>query len=189
MADTSLSQSVFIEVVCGLAILANMEATCVLGNHPLIEIRMGMKDFSSEWMHCDRISTFVARHVSHNRADSLLYANLFSSALNELLETVFANHGSEGDLTCRVSRTDSSDIVELSLPCDEPTLKFYTGAVNLLAQHDVEDLYHAALFASQQQDPRLGIFEVAVDYKAKISLSNDNGRLTLSAEMVLEGAN
>ncbi len=168
--------------------MANLEAKSVLSKHPLIEVTMGMKDFSSEWMHCDRISTYVARQVSQSRADSLLYANLFSSALNELLETVFANHGSEGDLTCRVSRTDSSDIVELSLPCDEPTLKFYTGAVDLLDQHDVEDLYHAALFASEKQDPRLGIFEVAVDYKAKISLSNDNGRLTLSAEMVLGGA-
>lgn len=160
----------------------------MLSKHPLIEVSMGMKDFSSEWMHCDRISTFVARLVSHKRADSLLYANLFSSALNELLETVFANHGSEGDLTCRVSRTDSSDIVEVTLPCDEPTLQFYTDAVSLLDQHDVEELYHAALFSSGTQDPRLGIFEVAVDYKAKISLSSNNGQLTLSAEMVLGGA-
>ena len=42
--------------------------------------------------------------VSHNRSDSLLYANLLSSALNELLETAFIHHGPDGDFSCRVSR-------------------------------------------------------------------------------------
>jgi hypothetical protein len=56
----------------------------------LIEISMRMNDFSAEWMHCDRISSYVARMVSQNSADPLFHANLFSSALNELLET-YAN--------------------------------------------------------------------------------------------------
>ena len=46
---------------------------------------VGIDDFASEWLHCDRISSYLARMVSHNRTDSLLYANLLSSALNELL--------------------------------------------------------------------------------------------------------
>jgi hypothetical protein len=156
--------------------------------HQLVEVSMGMKDFSAEWMHCDRISSYVARLVSQNQSDSLLYANLFSSALNELLETAFAHHGAGGDFTCRVSRTDVADRIDLILPCDEPTLRFYTDAVALLGRSDLQDLYHAALFAADQPDPRLGIFEVAVDYNAKISVSTDDGRLTLSAEMALGGA-
>jgi hypothetical protein len=96
------------------------------GANQLLELSMGIEDFSSEWLHCDRISSYVARMVSHNRADSLLYANLLSSALNELLETVFAHHGPKGRLSCRVKRAGASDIIELSLPCDDKAMKFYT---------------------------------------------------------------
>ena len=172
----------------GAALPAELKVMHPDSAHHLVEVSMGMKDFTAEWMHCDRISSYVARLVSQNRADSLLYANLFSSALNELLETVFINHGSGGDLTCRVSRTDVADRIDLILSCDEPTLRFYNDAIALLNRRDIQDLYHAALFAADQPDPRLGIFEVAVDYNAKISVHADDGRLTLSAEMALEGA-
>ena len=89
------------------------------GTDQLLEVSMGIQDFSSDWLHCDRISSYVARMVSHNRSDSLLYANLLSSALNELLETVFANHGPDGEFSCRVRRRGASDVIELNLPCDE----------------------------------------------------------------------
>ena len=102
------------------------------GANQLLELSMGIEHFSSEWIHCDRISSYVARMVSHNRADSLLYANLLSSALNELLETVFAHHGPNGQLSCRVKRAGASDIIELSLPCDDKALKFYTQAADML---------------------------------------------------------
>ena len=80
------------------------------GANDLLEVSMGIDDFSSEWVHCDKISSYVARMVSHDRADSLLYANLLSSALNELLETVFANHGPEGDFSCRIRRQGAADV-------------------------------------------------------------------------------
>lgn len=154
----------------------------------LIEVSMGIKDFSSEWTHCDRISSFIARLVCQTRADPLFYANLFSSVLNELLETVFSNHGTAGDLTCRVRRTGEADVIELGFPCDEKTLQFYADVVSALDRSDIEDLYHAALFASGQRDARLGLLELAVDYKARISVVSDSGRTTLSAEIVLGGA-
>lgn len=152
----------------------------------LIEVSMSMNDFSSEWMHCDRISSYVARLVSHNRADPLLYANLFSSALNELLETVFLNHGTEGDFTCRVRRIDDLDVIEIGLPSDAKTSDFYTEMVSALDRLDLEDLYHASLFAVQR-DPRLGMFELAVDYKAKVSVMVNSDRITLSTEISLGG--
>ena len=151
----------------------------------LIEVSMGMSDFVSEWMHCDRISSFVARLVSQSRADPLFYANLFSSALNELLEVVFLNHGSEGDLTCRVRRVGVVDVIEIGIPCDDKVISFYTGIMNDLDSEKIEALYHSALFASGECDARLGIFELAVDYKAKINALASAGRLTLSAEIAL----
>jgi hypothetical protein len=149
---------------------------------------MGMDAFSAEWLHCDRISSYVARMVSHNRADSLLYANLLSSALNELLETVFLNHGPDGDFSCRVCRDGGTDIIEITMPCDEKTGEFYAEAANRLSKGDVAETYRAALFSSDVPDPHLGLLEIASDYRAKISIAPAGSRLTLSAEMALEGA-
>lgn len=150
---------------------------------------MGIEDFASEWLHCDRISSYLARMVSHNRTDSLLHANLLSSALNELLETAFAHHGPEGDFCCRVSRAGEADVIELDLPCDDTALSFYTEAARRLTQPDVTEAYHQALFAPGTADPLLGLLEVAVDYRARISIMPEKGnRLKLAAEMALEGA-
>lgn len=154
----------------------------------LLEVSMGIDDFSSEWVHCDRISSYVARMVSHNRTDSLLYANLLSSALNELLETVFSNHGSGGDFICRIRRSGDKDVIELTLPCDETALRFYTDAAGLLERDDLAEVYRTALFSAGRQDPRLGLLELAVDYQAKISIAPAGRQLTLSAEMMLEGS-
>jgi hypothetical protein len=153
----------------------------------LIEVSMRMDDFASEWMHCDRISSYIARLVAQNRSDPLYYANLFSSAMNELLETVYLNHGSEGDLTCRVRSVDETDVIEIGLPSDQKTSDFYTDAVNALDGPDLEDLYHEALFSAGQHDSRLGMFELAVDYKAKINVFASSGRLTLSTQIALGG--
>ena len=154
----------------------------------LLEVSMAIDDFSSEWLHCDRISTYVASIVSHERSDSLLYANLLSSALNELLETVFAHHGTGGVFNCRVRRSGPKDIIELTLPCDDATLRFYQDAVQRLGRRDVAELYRSALLSHGEQDPHLGLLEVAVDYQARISIVPAGARLTLSAEMALEGA-
>ena len=159
------------------------------GTSPLVEISMGIEAFASEWLHCDRISSYLARMVSHNRTDSLLYANLLSSALNELLETAFAHHGPQGEFSCRVSRSGNADVIELELPCDEAALSFYSEASQRLKRPDVADLYQSALFAPGGVDPHLGLLEVAVDYRARISIVTDDGnRLKLAAEMALEGA-
>lgn len=150
---------------------------------------MGIDAFASEWQHCDRISSYLARMVSHNRADSLLYANLLSSALNELLETAFAHHGPQGDFSCKVSRAGDADVIELDLPCDDAALSFYSEAARRLKQPDVAELYRAALFAPGQADPHLGLLEVAVDYSARISIVPESGnRLKLAAEVALEGS-
>ena len=159
------------------------------GTRPLVEISMGIEAFASEWLHCDRISSYLARVVSHNRADSLLHANLLSSALNELLETAFAHHGPEGEFSCRVCRAGEADVIELELPCDEKTLTFYTDAARRLTGGDVKDIYHSALFSPEGRDPLLGLLEVAVDYQARISIVPEKGnRLKLAAEMALEGS-
>lgn len=153
----------------------------------LIEISMGINDFSTEWAHCDRVSSYVARMVSQNCIDPMFYANLFSTALNELLEVVFSNHGPQGNFTCRVRRVGGVEVIEIDLPYDEKTLNFYTDVLQLLDRTDVEELYQAGLFDVGQVDARLGLFELVVDYKAKISVLVKADHLTLCAEIALGG--
>ena len=112
---------------------------------PLFEMALGVEAFASNWAHCDKIATYVARLVSHNRTDSLLYANLFSSALNELLETAFRAHRGGGELACHVSRSGPVDRIELTIPCDEVLRGFYTRAIEELSGDDVSERYVAAL--------------------------------------------
>ena len=157
---------------------------------PLLEIALGTETFAANWDHCDRIATYVARMVSHNRTDSLLYSNLFSSALNELLETAFRAHHKDGDISCTVSRAGPVDRIELTIPCDEKLRSFYQNAINDLSAADVADRYVAALLAEGDLDPRIGLLELAVDYKAKLALAPLSGnKLLLVADLSLEEVN
>lgn len=154
---------------------------------PLLEIALGTDTFAANWDHCDRIATYVARMVSHNRTDSLLYANLFSSALNELLETAFRAHNGGGEISCTVSRAGLVDRIELTIPCDNKIVSFYTNAINDLSSADVADRYVAALLAEGELDPRIGLLELAVDYKATLALTPvGQDKLRLVADLTLE---
>lgn len=153
----------------------------------LLKISMNMRAFSSNWAYCDRISSYIAKMVSHNRTDSLLYANLFSSALNELLETAHRAHGESGEFTCAVLRLGDKDRIELTIPCTEADPKFYRDAVERLKSSDLAERYHAALFTDGPLDPSIGLMELAVDYNARLSVEETAGQaVRLTAEFSIE---
>ena len=139
----------------------------------LVQVQLDAGDFSADWSHCDRLATYVARMVSHNRADSLQYANLFSTAFNELLETAFRNHRKEGQIICAVLRSGAVDRIELTIPCDATIKDFYIDAVQSLAATDFAKSYVSALLSDGPLDPRIGLLELAVDYNARLSLKQD----------------
>ena len=76
----------------------------------------------------------------------------------------------------------SSDVLDTCLSVQ------LTQAADMLDRGDIADRYEEALFSSGEQDPHLGLLEVAVDYRAKIRIAPAGEHLTLSAEMTLEGA-
>ncbi|WP_146048473.1 ubiquinone biosynthesis methyltransferase UbiE [Roseibium marinum] len=144
-------------------------------------------DFCSNWAHCDLLSAYLARMVSHNRLDSLLFSNLYSSALNELLETVFRVHGKSGKLECSVRRRDGLDRIELVFPADEETFRVYREAIEKLSGGNAEKLYLEALFTEDEPDASLGLLELGVDYGARLSIDRTaDGRMCLVAELALE---
>lgn len=140
---------------------------------PLLEIALGAPTFAANWSHCHRIATYIARMVSHNRANSAAYLNLFSSALNELLETAFRTHKGNGNINCTVSRAGKIDRIALTIPCDEHIQNFYSATITELGAQDATDRYMAAL-TNRDIDPRLGLMGLAADYKATISIRPDS---------------
>jgi hypothetical protein len=160
------------------------------GEHAeLLEFDMDMDGFASNWAYCDRLSTYFARMISHNRSDSLLYSNLFSSALNELLETVYRLHAPSGRFVCSVARRGASERITLTVPVDAETADFYRDSIGLLGEGDVASRYHQALFADGPLQPSIGLLELAVDYAARFSIEPTGGNaIRLIAELTLEVA-
>lgn len=155
----------------------------------LLQLGMGIDGFSSEWAYCDRLSSYMAKMVSHNRTDSLLYSNLLSSALNELLETVFRQHRAGGEFMCSIWRNGPYDRIELTIPSDETIDEFYQEVVSRLAQPDIGEQYHNALFREGPLGADIGLMELAVDYAASLSTYKINEQSTcLVAELAIEEA-
>lgn len=152
----------------------------------LISIDMEIGTFVSDWAYCDRLSTYLARMVSHNRTDSLLYANLLSSALNELLETVHRAHGPAGRFACAILRSGARDRIELTIPNDAVETDFYTRAIDIVRSPNVAEEYRAALFHEGPLDPAVSLMELAVDYNARLKVEATDTAVRLSAELTLE---
>lgn len=154
------------------------------GFDQVFEISMAAEAFAADWTHCDRIASYVATMVSHARADSLRYANLFSSVLNELLETAFHNHHGAGAIACAVSRRGATDRIALTLPGDAPTRAYYEAAIADSARPDAAERYLQSMLSG---DGASGIMELAVDYKARLTLRGSApGALQLVTDIVLE---
>lgn len=155
----------------------------------LLEFDIDISGFTSTWAYCDRLSTYFARMISHNRSDSLLYSNLFSSALNELLETVYRRHKPSGSFICSVMRRGDSDRIALTIPVDAEAADFYREAVEILNQRDVAKRYHKALFTDGPLQQNIGLLELAVDYAARFSIEPaDTNAIRLIAELTLEAS-
>lgn len=153
----------------------------------MIHLDLDIKEFCSDWTHCDLMSGYLARMVSHNRLDSLLFSNLYSSALNELLEAVYRTHGVSGKLECAVQRLGRLDRITLTFPADEDTYRVYEEAIGKVAADNAEALYLEALFADREPDANLGLLELGVDYGAKLAIGRcEDGRMRLIADLALE---
>jgi hypothetical protein len=152
----------------------------------LFELAVGTEVFALDWRHCSRMATYVARMVSQKRSDPVRYANLLSSALNELLEMAFRHNNGGGEIVCRVARAGAVDRVDLAIPCDGAARAFYREAVAVVRQADVRERYVAALLAEGPLDPRIGLLELAVDYEADLALVETAPAVRLVAKLALE---
>lgn len=156
---------------------------------PLLELELPLASFAAEWKHCDRMASYIARMVSVSRPDPQLTANLLSSALNEVFETLFRlQDETPGRLACRVSHPGMGERVELFFPCAPASRAFFRDALTLATRPDIETLYIDALISEGPISPFAGLLELVVDYGARLSLSETDAGLHLILDLHLERA-
>ncbi len=154
---------------------------------PLLELGLPCDEFLAEWSHCDRMATYLARQVSYARSDPAFSSNLLSSALNELLETVFRARPEAGQFRCSLSRAGSIDRIALSLPCGDTVEQFFRESIDAASGAGAIERYEAALLSQDTLDPAIGLFELALDYDARFSVKReDKGQMLLTADLILE---
>lgn len=155
---------------------------------PMIQIDMEIKTFVSSWRHCDYVSTYMASMISQSRSDSIRYSNLFSSAINELLEVAFRTRHADGELACRVSRHGATDRIELTFPCVPEERQFYEEAVSQVAGSEVRGRYLNSVSGDLAPSREVVLLELAIDHNATFRLDEAGAdTITLVVDLPLEG--
>ncbi|TCV71958.1 ubiquinone biosynthesis methyltransferase UbiE [Neorhizobium sp. S3-V5DH] len=159
------------------------------GFAPLIQFEMDMATFLSDWQHCDQLSTFMARMISHNRMDPIRHSNFFSFALNELLEVSFRGGSPEGRLDCTVYRHDLKERVRLSFRCPPGQQQFYREAIAKTHQEDVLGRYLSAISMDQTPNREVILLDLAINFDADLHLEEHApSDITFVADLPLERA-
>lgn len=150
---------------------------------PLVELTLESEAFAADWRHCDQVANYLAQLVAHDRPDSFLYANLLSTVLNELLESVFARHHRHGSVQCTLLREGKQDRIELVIPVDAAARAFYEETATAAQAASVAEVYTRTWLGKDAPPDLLGLLELAADYGARLSVeetgSADEIRLVL----------
>jgi len=124
---------------------ASVNETTETAFEPLLQFDMEMEIFLSDWQHCDHVSSYLARMISHNRTDPVRHSNFFSSALNELLEVSFRGGTTDGKIGLSIYRQGGTERVQLSFPCPPGQARFYREAVSKTRESDAQARYLDAI--------------------------------------------
>ncbi len=153
----------------------------------LLKLEMEMATFTADWLHCDQLSNYVARMVSHDRRDPLRHSNLLSSALNELLEMSFRTEVQEGELVFGFYRHQKLERIELSFPCPSQQQRFYCELVDCLKDSDKLAVYIDIIADETAPIEQAVLMGLAVNYDAGIELRATAGdTLTFIVDLPLE---
>ncbi|MBB3458529.1 hypothetical protein FHT86_006855 [Rhizobium sp. BK313] len=156
--------------------------------HPMLELEMEMEIFMSDWLHCNQLSNYVARMVSHDRSDPVRHANLLSSALNELFEISFRSGCAPGRLHCNISRGDNLERIALTFPCASEQHHLYRDATAHASGGGALQRYLEALADENSAQEDIVLLGLAVNYDASLSLQEvDDQALTVVLDIPVEG--
>jgi hypothetical protein len=154
---------------------------------PTLEVTISTGAFDSNWANCERVASYLARAVSHNRRDSLLHYNLLSSALNEILELAFRSHAPGAAITCSLLRKEGLDRVVLSVPGNEELSTAYRKMVGDAGRDNSAQRLASEILAGVPASAGLSLMELAANYKAEFRLEiSDDRRISLVTDLALE---
>jgi hypothetical protein len=154
----------------------------------MLELEMEMEIFMSDWLHCNQLSNYVARMVSHDRGDPVRHANLLSSALNELFEISFRSGCASGRLQCNISRGDRLERIALTFPCAPEQQHLYRDATAKVSGGDALQRYLDALADEDSIQEDIILLGLAINYDASLSLQEEDDRvLTVVLDIPVEG--
>ncbi|WP_074064689.1 MULTISPECIES: ubiquinone biosynthesis methyltransferase UbiE [Rhizobium] len=131
---------------------------------------MDMASFTADWLHCDQLSNYVARMVSHDRRDPVRHSNLLSSALNELLEMSFRSQTDDGDFVCNFYRRQQIERIELIFPCPPEQRQFYKKIALGLKSSQARANYLNVITNDAASDGQAILLGLAVNYDAEIQV-------------------
>ncbi|MCY3702335.1 MAG: hypothetical protein OXG16_06605 [Rhodospirillales bacterium] len=153
----------------------------------LLEFDLDTKVLDDQWDYCDYMSSYVARMVSHDRADPFMFSNLLSATLNELFETVYRTRKEAGQFRFQLLRKGPIDRITMLVPCAADEQEFYIKTAEELCTADASEKYLDLLFSDEGFDRRVGLFELAISYKAAVSADAVEDRaLRLTVDLALE---
>ena len=159
------------------------------GFRTLLEFSLDAKALDGRWDYCDFMSNFVARMVSHTRADPFLYGNLLSATLNELFETIYRMRREIGLFKFRILRKGSTDRIAMTVPCEREEREFLESTAQEVQAAGNSTEFLSLLHAKDEFDRRVGLFELAVNYGARISVEAlEENLVRLTVDLNLEEA-
>ncbi len=167
--------------------MKSQEAVTSVPFDQLLSLKMDMATFTAEWLHCDQLSNYVARMVSHDRRDPVRHSNLLSSALNELLEMSFRSEADDGEFVCSFYRRQQIERVELTFPCPPEQRQFYKKSLLRLKAGRALASYLNVITSDAASDAQAILLGLVVNYDAEIQIRDvDTGTLTFVVDLPLE---
>ncbi|WP_113567179.1 ubiquinone biosynthesis methyltransferase UbiE [Rhizobiales bacterium] len=155
---------------------------------PLLQFEMEMGTFLSEWQHCDHLSSYLARMISHNRTDPVRHSNFFSSALNELLEVSFRSGAASGHIGLAIYRHGPIERVQITFPCPSEQVPFYREAVSKVDRSDAHARYLDSISTDMAPSRESILLDLAINFDASIRIEESTlHAVTLIVDLPLEG--
>ncbi len=155
---------------------------------PLLQLEMEMGTFISEWQHCDHLSSYLARIISHNRTDPVRHSNFFSSALNELLEVSFRSGASSGQVVLAIFRHGPVEQIKITFPCAAEQIPFYREAVSKVDRSDARARYLDSISTDMAPSRDSILLDLAINFDASIRFEEGpSPAVTLVVDLPLEG--
>lgn len=151
----------------------------------MFSLELDLKTFTSDWQNCSKISDYLATIASQERNDSLRLGNIYSSALNELLEVGFSASGLEGILRCRIGRNGGTDRIAIDFPVKEEYRERLLALFNF--EGDASSEYLGGLSDCGPDEYGARIFSLKTIFEATLSSTERKpGIVSVTAEFPFE---